>query len=146
MEKMRWQVKTYPIFTWALVTGTLALWHGWGVGTTLVFATFFIVPYLVWTRYSQNIQKRELLRGLQQSDKRLTLQPDITSVALGNNVVILWLMEIGSLAFVAVSIFMLLVDPGKWLIAATSIGFFGLCAVFSMYLLILRHRATTTRP
>jgi hypothetical protein len=50
---MRWQVKTYPIFTWALVTGALALWHGWGVGTTLVFATFFIVPYLLWARPRQ---------------------------------------------------------------------------------------------
>jgi hypothetical protein len=122
---MRWQVKTYPIFTWALVTGALALWHGWGVGTTLVFATFFIVPYLLWALYSQNIQKRQLLRGLQPSNKRLTLQPDITSVALGNNPVILWLMEIGSLAFVVAGMFMLVVDSSKWLIAVVSIVFSG---------------------
>jgi hypothetical protein len=142
---MRWQVKTYPIFTWLLVTGTLALWNGWGIDTTLVFATFFIIPYLVWARYSHNIQTRQLLRGLQPLDKSLTLQPDITSVALGRNVVTLWLTELGSLAFVAAGVFILVVDPSKWLIAVASIGFFGLCAGFAMYLLIVRRGAATTR-
>ena len=142
---MRWQVKTYPIFTWVLVTGALTLWNGWGVGTALVFATFFIVPYIVWARYSSNVQKRQLLRGLQPTDKSLTLQPDITSIALEQNIVVLWLTELGSLAFVAAGIFILVVDPDKWLIAISSIGFFGLCAVFAMYLLILRRGAATTR-
>ena len=142
---MRWQVKTYPIFTWVLVTGALALTNGWGIGTMLIFATFFIVPYLVWARYSHNIQMRQLLRRPQPSDKTLALQSDITSVALGQNVIVLWLIEIGSLAFVAIGIFMLFVDPGKWLIAVASIGFFGLCAAFTMYMFVLRGRAATTR-
>ena len=142
---MRWQVKTFPIFTWVLVTGALALTNGWGIAATLIFATFFIVPYLVWARYSHNIQMRQLLRGPQPLDKTLALQPDITSVALGQNVIVLWLIEMGSLAFVAIGIFMLFVDPGKWLIAVASIGFFGLCAAFTMYMLVLRGRAATTR-
>ena len=142
---MRWQVKTYPIFTWVLVTGTLALWNGWGAGTTLAFATFFIIPYLVLARYSRNIQMGKLLRGLQPSAKKLAVQPDTTSVALEYNIVTLWLAAIGSLAFVAAGIFMLVVAPSKWLIAVASIGFFGLCAVFAMYLLILRRGAVTTR-
>jgi hypothetical protein len=142
---MRWQVKTYPIFTWVLVTGALALTTGWGIGATLIFATFFIVPYLVWARYSHNIQMRQLLRGPQRSDKALALQPDIASVALGQNLIVLWLIEIGSLAFVAIGIFMLFIDHGKWLIAVASIGFFGLCAAFTMYMLVLRGRAATTR-
>jgi hypothetical protein len=128
-----------------VVTGTLALWNGWGIGTTLVFATFLIIPYLVWARYSHNIQTRQLLRGLQPSDKSLTLQTKITSVALGCNVVTLWLTEIGLLAFVAAGIFLLVADPSKWLIAVASIGFFRLCAVFAVYLLILRRGAATTR-
>jgi hypothetical protein len=143
---MRWQVKTYPIFTWVLVTAALALTNGWGIGATLIFATFFIVPYLVWARYSHNIQMRQLLRGPQPSDKTLALQPDIASVALGQNVIVLWLIEIGSVAFVAIGIFMLVVDPGKWRIAVASIGFFGLCAAFTMYMLVLRGRAATARP
>ena len=142
---MRWQVKTYPIFSWVLVTGTLALWNGWGLSTTLVFATFFIIPYLVWALYSHNIQMRHLLRGLQPSDKRLPLQPDMASVALGYNVMVLWLMEIGSLAFVAVGVFIFVVDPGKWLIAFASIGFFGLCAAVATYMLVLRRGAATIR-
>jgi hypothetical protein len=58
--------------------------------------------------------------------------------------VVLWLVEIGSLAFVAAGIFMLVVEPDKWLIAIASIGFFGLCAGFVMYLLVLRRGAATT--
>ena len=142
---MRWQIKTYPIFTWVLVTGTLALWNDWEATTTLVFATFFIIPYLVWARYSRNTQMGKLLRSLQPSDKKLAVQPDITSVALGCNVVTLWLAEIGSLAFVSAGIFILVVAPSKWLIAVASIGFFGLCAVFATYLLILRRGAATTK-
>jgi hypothetical protein len=144
-EKMRWQVKTFPIFTWLLVTGALALTNGWGIGAALMFATFFIVPYLVWARYSHNIQMRRLLRGPQLSDKTLALQSDIISLALGQNLIVLWLIEIGSLAFVAIGIFMLFVDPGKRLIAVVSIGFFGICAAFAMYMLVLRRRATMIR-
>jgi hypothetical protein len=142
---MRWQVIIYPILTWMLVTGALALANGWGIGATLIFAMFFIVPYLVWARYSHNIQMRQLLRGPQPSDKTLALQPDITSVALGQKVIVLWLIEVGSLAFVVIGIFMLFVDPSKWRVAVASIGFFGLCAAFTMYMLVLRGRAATTR-
>jgi hypothetical protein len=54
-------------------------------------------------------------------------------------------VEIGSFVFVAAGVFMFVVDPEKWLIAVASIGFFGLCAVFAMYLLILHRGAVTTR-
>ena len=135
---MRWHVKTYPIVTWALVTGALAWWNGWGPGMTAVFAVLLVIPFLVWARYSHNTQMRQVLRGLQPSDKRLTLQPSATSVALAQNVVVLWLLAIGSLAFVALGIFILVVDPREWLATVAGIGFFGLCAAGAAYMLVLR--------
>lgn len=142
---MRWQVKTLPIVSWLLITGALALWNGWGAGMTLVFAALFIIPHLVWARYSHNIQLRQLLRGPQPSDKRPTLHPDMASQARAHNVVVLWLMAIGSLAFVAGGIFILIVAPGRWLVALAAIGFFGLCAAGAAYMLVLRRGAATTR-
>jgi hypothetical protein len=142
---MQWHVITYPVVSWALIAGVLAWWNGWGLGMTAAFAALFIILHLVWARYRHNNQTRQLLRGLQPSDKRLTLQPDAMSLALAQNGLVLWLLEISSLAFVAAGLFVLAVDPGKWLVALASIGFFGLCAAGAAYMLFLRWGATT-RP
>jgi len=145
-EQMRWPVKIFAIVCWVLIAGTLTLWHGWGWGVILIFAALSIGPYLVWARYSHNIQMRQLLRAGQPPDKTLPLQPDKVSLALSINPVVLWLLELGSLAFVAAGLFILVVDPGSWLIALASIVFFGLCAAFTVYLLVLRWGAAVTRP
>ena len=86
------------------------------------------------------------LGGLQASDERLSLQDSMTSQARAHSVTGLWLLQIGALAFVALGIFMLVVDPGNWLVAFGSIVFFGLCAGFAARLLMLLRRAATGRP
>ncbi|MGB6349689.1 MAG: hypothetical protein WBG10_06625 [Pseudolabrys sp.] len=60
---------------------------------------------------------RQLLRAGQPPDKPLPLQPDKGLLALSIHPVVLWLLALGSLAFVATGIFILIVDPGRWLIA-----------------------------
>jgi hypothetical protein len=86
------------------------------------------------------------LGGLQASDERLSLQDSMTSQARAHSVTGLWLLQIGALAFVALGIFILVVDPDNWLVAFGSIVFFGLCAGFAARLLMLRRRAATGRP
>ena len=61
-------------------------------------------------------------------------------------VLTIMLLQIGALAFVALGIFILVVDPGNWLVAFGSIVFFGLCAGFATRLLVLRRRAASGRP
>lgn len=142
---MRWPVKIFAIVCWVLVACTLALWHGWGWGVILVFAAISIIPSLGWARYSHNIQMRRLLRAGQPPDKPLPLQPDKVALALSIHPAVLWLLVLGSLAFVVAGIFILIVDPGSWLIALASIGFFGLCAAFAAHLLVVRRSAAAAR-
>ena len=104
----------------------------------VVLGALLIAFYLGWMRY--------LLRGLQASDERLSLQDSMTSQARAHSVTGLWLLQIGALAFVALGIFILVVDPDSWLVAFGSIVFFGLCAGFAARLLVLRRRAATGRP
>jgi hypothetical protein len=144
-KQMRWPVKIFAVVCWVLVASTLALWHEWGWGVVLVFAGLCIIPSLAWARYSHNIQMLQLLRAGQPPDKPLPLQPDKVSLALSIHPVVLWLLALGSLAFVATGIFILIVDPGRWLIALASIGFFGLCATFAAHLLVLRRSAAAAR-
>ena len=70
----------------------------------------------------------------------------MTSQARAHSVTGLWLLQIGALAFVALGIFILVVDPDNWLVALGSIVFFGLCAGFATRLLVLRRRAAAGRP
>ena len=63
-------------------------------------------------------------------------------VALAHGALALWSMEILSLAFIAMGVFILVIEPGKWLRALATIVFFGLCAgVFAFMLVIRRQRA-----
>jgi hypothetical protein len=142
---MRGPVKIFAIVCWVLIAGTLALWHGWGWGVVLAFAALTIVPSLVWARHSHNMQMRRLLRAGQPPDKPLPLQPDKISLALSIHPLVLWSLELGSLAFVAAGFFILIVDSSHWLMALASIGFFGLCAAFAAHLLALHRRAASTR-
>ena len=134
-ERLRRQVKAYTIVSLVLIVGVTALQAYVGA---VVIGALLIAFYLGWMRY--------LLRGLQASDERLSLQDSMTSQARAHSVTGLWLLQIGALAFVALGIFILVVDPGNWLVAFGSIVFFGLCAGFTTRLLVLRRRAASGRP
>jgi hypothetical protein len=133
-ERLRRQVKAYTIVSLALIIGVATLQAYVGA---VVIGALLIAFYLGWMRY--------LLRGLRPSDERLSLQDSMTSQARAHSATGLWLLQIGALAFVALGIFILVVDPGNWLVALGSIVFFGLCAGFAARLLVLRRRAATGR-
>jgi hypothetical protein len=87
------------------------------------------VHYMVFMRFS-------LLHGLQPLSSRAHAHQSAST---------LWLLEIGSLAFVAIGIAMLVTDHGNWLIALASIVFFGFGAVVLTCMLVLRWRAVRTQ-
>jgi hypothetical protein len=83
-----------------------------------------------------------VLRGLQPSGEKLSWRESFTSQALAHGALALWSMEILSLAFIAMGVFILVIEPGKWLRALATIAFFGLCAgVFAFMLIVRRQRA-----
>jgi len=55
--------------------------------------------------------------------------------------VVLWLLEVVSLAFVCGGIFMLVVDPKQWPVALASILLFGLGAAKFARMLVLQRRS-----
>ena|SRR5271165_4059187 len=129
-KRLQRQVKVYTVISLVLIIGAVVLGSQRFLWPLLIGVVLF---YIVWTRY--------LLRGLQPSDERLSLQDRAAALST----VSLWLLEIGTLACVGFGIIILVVDPGNWLLALPLIAFFGLFAAFYMRLLFLRRRAATTR-
>jgi hypothetical protein len=118
-----------------LVTCVLAWQFGWGWGGALAVAAFFVAFHLHRTRNSNRLRHWYLLRG-----RRPPNENSLAFQAFAESAIVLWLMEIGSLGFVAAGIFILVATPERWLTALAGIGFFGLCAAFNTYLLVLRRR------
>jgi hypothetical protein len=133
--RLQQQIKIYMVVSLVLVISSASL-EGDLVG--LVVATLLIGFYAVWSRY--------LLRRLQRSDERLSLQEAMTSQAHQFGPVVLWLLEIVALAFVAGGILVFIVDPPNRLIALVSTVFFGLCAAKFAHMLVLRRRRAATQP
>jgi hypothetical protein len=120
-----------------LVVGVLAWQFGWGWGVALAFAAFLVALPFLQARNSQRLRHWYLLRG-----RRPPHEHSLAFQAFAQSAIVLWLMEIGTLGFVAAGIFILVATPEHWLTALAGIGFFGLCAAFNTYLLVLRHRGT----
>jgi hypothetical protein len=125
--RLRRQITIYNIAAIVLIVGTLI---PLGFVAGFAMAAALMVFYLAWTRY--------LLRGLQPSDERLSLRESMTSQARAQGPVLLWIGEVGSIAFVAAGIFTLVFDSGNWLTATASIVIFSLCATSFMFMLVLR--------
>jgi hypothetical protein len=126
-ERLRQRLKTYSILALVAIIGSSALQIP---VVAIVVTGLLIVFYLVWVSY--------LLRGLQPSEERLTLRESLTSQALAQSAVALWSLEIASLAFVGIGVFILVVEPGKWPAALATITFFGLCAAAFAFMLVVR--------
>ncbi len=91
-----------------------------------------ILFYLVWMFV--------LLRRLQRSDVRMSVAEGLQAQAIGYNPVVLWLMNLFSVACVAAGIAILVVEPGEWPMALLTVAMFGICtAVFTHMLLLRRH-------
>ena len=127
--RLRQQVKGYLIVSMVLMIGSQPFG---GYLVVVAIAALCTTLYLAWVWY--------VLRRLNISDEKLSLQESMTTQARAHGMVGLWLLEIGALAFVGCGILILVVDPRQWLVALASIGFFGLCAAKITRMLVLRRR------
>jgi len=134
-RRLQQQIKIYMIVSLVLIMASGSAASSW---SSFLVAIPLIGFYLVWMRY--------VLRRLKRSNEKLTLRETANFQAQAHNAVILWLLGLLSAAFVVVSIIMLIVDPRNWLLAISSIFFFGLCAAKIIWMLVLRRRATIARP
>jgi hypothetical protein len=127
--RLRGQIKTYMIagLSPIVVLGVLRSFLAFAV-----IAAVFTGFYAVWMRY--------LLPRLGASDERLSLEESITSQARRHSATALWLLEIGSLAFVGAGAFIFVFDPANWLTGISSMLFFGLCAAVFAFMLAVRSR------
>jgi hypothetical protein len=83
-----------------------------------------------------------LLRGLASPVERLSRQESRTLQARGRSPVSLRWPMIFSIAFVALGVILLAINPAaNWLVATESIIFFGFCAVVLMFMLVVRRRS-----
>lgn len=102
-----------------------------------VLAGLSMVFYRAWMSY--------LLRGLEPSEERLSMQESMAVQARAHGALGLWLLEIVALMFVATGFVMLVVAPDKRLVALGSIVFFGACAAAFAHMLVLHWRAAGRR-
>jgi hypothetical protein len=128
-ERLHRRIKIYQIVSLVAIVGAVVakLYLG-----ALIIATLSVAFYGAWTPF--------LLRGLQPSDERLSMQESMASQARAHSAVGLWLLEIVALMFIATGVVMLVVDPGERLIALTSIVFFCACAAALAHMLVLHRR------
>jgi hypothetical protein len=93
-----------------------------------------VVAMGAWMQY--------LLRGLASPAERLSRQESWTFQARGRSPVSLKWPMIGSIAFVALGVILLAINPAaNRLVATESILFFGFCAVVLMFMLVVRRRS-----
>jgi hypothetical protein len=134
--RLRGQLKAYMVVTLLLIIFTPNVSHGYIItGAVTVLLVGF---YLAWMWF--------LLGRLEVANESLSLHESMTSGARGFGPVVLWLLVIGSLAFVGCGILMLIVQPGSWPVALAATLFFGFCAVMAIRMLILRRRTAGVEP
>jgi hypothetical protein len=129
-ERLRRRIKTYEVVSLVAVIGAVVTKF---YLVAFVIAGLSLALYRAWTPY--------LVRGLQPSDERLSMQESLAIQARAHSAVGLWLLEIVALMFVATGVVMLVIAPDKRLVALTSIVFFGACAAAFAHMLVLHRRS-----
>jgi uncharacterized membrane protein len=118
------------VVTLVLIVAMAALGEYLATGVVVACLIGF---YLIWMKF--------VLPDLQPSEERLSMEESIMAQAVRHNPMMLWFMTIASFAFVAIGVFILIIDPARnWLIALAATVFFGLCAAVFARMLILRSR------
>ena len=110
-----------------IVVGALLNW---------LLAVLLAIPLFIWFQ----IKISALTKGLTISREKLTFKESYTNSAQGHNKFTLWLLLIGSTAFVIGGLFLLLTatDLKRQLIGVSGIIFFGACAAVSLYMLKIK--------
>ena len=128
-ERLRSQVKT-SLAVGRVVIIVLTGTHAYQLG--FAAAAVWCALYVAWVAWR--------LRGLEPSNERLTRREAMTTQARTHSVLFLWFGGICSFGFVAAGVFMLTVDPDRWLVAGGAILFFGFCAFqFARMIRLRRH-------
>jgi len=133
-RQLRRQIKIYAIVSLVLVIAA---------SVTMPFYISFGIAILLATAYSAWTPR--LVRGLQLSAERMSTRESMAIQARTHHKATLWLMEIASLAFVAIGVAMLILDPRNWMMALASIAFFGFCAAVFVRMLVLRRDNGSTQ-
>ena len=132
-RRLRQQVKAYIVVTLVAVIAS-GIYEPYRA--PLAAAALLVAFYLAWMW--------RVLPRLDRTDEKLSLQESMTSQAQAHGAVVLWSLEIASIAFVVIGVTMLVFDPGSRLTALACTFFFGLCAAKIARLLVLRHRVAST--
>jgi HAMP domain-containing protein len=135
-QRLRRQMKIYQAVALVLIIAAVVP-RQYNPYLVIAVALLLIVFYLVWSR--------SLAARLQPAEDRLRWQETSAAQARAFGPFVLWFLEIVTLAFVALGIAIWLTDPTSRLLATGTIAFFGLCAAYGAYLLVLRGRKTSTR-
>jgi Na+/H+ antiporter NhaB len=129
-QRLQRQVKTYLMVSLPLSIAAVVLLD---VAVTIVVVAVVMAAYAAWA----GVQCRQLTK----SADRLTFNESVANQAREHSIVVLWLLMIGALALVAGGVFILVVEPDKWLLGLVSIAFFGFAAFMVGRMLVLKRRA-----
>lgn len=130
-QRLRKRIKAYLMISLPVCIAAV-IWGGLFGG--LAILPIAIVPYIVWVRLQ--------LRDLVASEERLTVGQSIANQTREHSALGLWLMEVASLMFVAGGLFILVVEPGNWMVGVAGIAFFGVCAVIGARMLSAKRRTS----
>jgi hypothetical protein len=106
-------------------------WVAFPVSALIVLVV--ILSHAAWVR--------AVTRGLARTAERMTLSESLAAQAHRHNIVVLWLLQLGSLGLVGCGLLLLIVDPRQWLVALLAGSFFGFCAWGFARMLIARRKA-----
>jgi hypothetical protein len=129
-ERLERQVRLYMSLVLPSAIGASGLFTYFGLFTVTLLVAFWAIGTSIWLHRAK--------RGLQPSKERLSLQENMTTQALALGAGGVWLLLVMALAFVVGGIFLLTIDPRKWLIALATIIFSGVGAAFFAAMLVLR--------
>jgi hypothetical protein len=135
-DRLRRRTKIGLIVAFVLVAiGRLAI--AWLALPRHVFDLVVVAVAVAMVAYMQY-----LLRGLASPAERLSRQATVTFQARGRSLASLMWPMIGSIAFVALCVILLAINPtANRLVAMEGILFFGFCAVILTSMLIARRRS-----
>ena len=108
-------IKKYMQISLPLAIATTMFLKWWLV--LLFVFPFYLLAYAIWMN--------KLTKNFKKSTDKLTLSESTTNSARSHNLTTLWLLEIGSLLFVIVGIFIVITSPKDWYRGILSIAFFG---------------------
>jgi hypothetical protein len=128
-ERLQRQVSAVMALTLPVSITVVVLSNLFGLTIVALAIVLCIACAMVWTRY--------VVRGLQPTTERLSLQESITSQARLHSPALLWSILIVSLVFVGAGIYVLIINPRNWLAPVAAISFFGFGVAFLANMLVV---------